>query len=248
MSSYEIVRYTHIGVGALALGTFWIGGLTRKGSRLHKGAGKVYLGTMAVVLASSVPLTVTLALQRSAVVGAFLAYLLVITASGVWQAWRAIKDKSDFAAYTGPVYRVLAWLNLLSGAALLTLGVQRGILLFAGFSLVGIIGGWSMLRFARRAPDDPRWWLREHLSAMVGNGVATHIAFLAIGLPRLVPALDTPAYQYAGWFGPVIVAQIAGALLRRRFLAPRANAQSQRSSLTQTAPESTLTGNLAVGS
>lgn len=247
MSTYEIVRIAHIGVGVLALVTFWIAGLTRKGSPIHKGAGKAYLATMAAVIVSAVPLTVSIALTRSAPFGAFLAYLLVITGTGVWLAWRAIRDKRNFAAYTGRVYHGLAWLNLASGAGVLALGLVRHSMLLGGFSLIGVIGGIGMLRFARKQPDDPRWWLAEHLGAMLGNGVATHIAFLAIGLPRLIPALDTPGYVYVGWFGPVLVALTARVLMTRRYLPPRA-AQSQRSSLTQTAPPSTLTGNAAVGS
>ena len=29
--------------------------------------------------------------------------------------------------------------------------------------------------------NDTRWWMREHVRANLGNGVATHIAFFAIG-------------------------------------------------------------------
>ena len=51
------------------------------------------------------------------VTATFLAYLLVITATGVWTAWRAIRDKHDASRYTGPVFRGLAWLSLLAASA-----------------------------------------------------------------------------------------------------------------------------------
>jgi hypothetical protein len=249
MGTYEIVRAIHIAVGTAALASYWGGALARKGSALHKASGRVFLVSMAVVLAFALPMTVILFRRQGPVIGAFLAYLIVITGTGVWQAWRAVRDKHDFQRYTGPVFRGLAALEVLSGIAVLALGARVGSPLFAGFSLIGILGGASMLRLARRGPSDPRWWLREHLGAMLGNGVATHIAFLAIGLPRLVPQLANPTWTYAAWFGPLALAAVAQVWLRRKYLAPRPGAdQSQRSSRTKIEPSSSLSGNLAVGS
>ena len=55
-----------------------------------------------------------------------------------------------------------------------------------------------------RLDAQPRWWLAEHYGAMLGNGVATHVAFLSIGLPRLLPAIDGDALHYLGWFAPLV--------------------------------------------
>ena len=52
---------------------------------------------------------------------------------------------------------------------------------------------------------------------MVGNGIATHIAFLGIGLPRLLPGVDGTALHYLAWFGPLVVAVIAKLMLDRRW-------------------------------
>ena len=246
MSSYELIRIAHALIGTAALATFWTAGLARKGSPVHRAAGKIYLGSMAAVIVSGVPMTIMIALSGRPIVASFLGYLLVITAASVWQSWRAIADKRDFAAYTGSTYRLLARLNIGAGLAILVLGLAQKVTLFAGFSLVGVIGGAAMLRYAKRGPEDARWYLREHLGAMLGNGVATHIAFLSIGLPRLVPVLQTSqAYQLLAWFGPLAVAVVLRYVLRARYAS---GAQSQRSSRTNTAPDSTLTGNLAVGS
>ena len=40
---------------------------------------------------------------------------------------------------------------------------------------------------------------------MLGNFVATHIAFLSIGLPKLLPMLDGVVLNYASWFGPLLL-------------------------------------------
>jgi hypothetical protein len=224
MSLYKIVLSLHGLLGLLALATFWIAGLTRKGSPVHRAAGKVYLAAMGVLLASAVPLAIRIGVQKHWVAGVFLAYLLVITTTSVWASWRAIRDKRDWSAYTGRVYRLLAWLNVASGAVILGLGLfytNQMKWIFVGFSLVGLLGGRRMLRFTRARPAEPKWWLREHFGAMLGNGVATHIAFLSIGLPKVLPMLAGPVLQNAAWLGPLSIAVVARVLLNRKYMKAR---------------------------
>lgn len=224
MSIYSILAFIHIALGVLALLTFWTAGLAKKGSPLHRAAGKLYLGAMAGLLLVALPMSVTVFAVRGVVTGSFLLYLVLITSTSVWCAWRAIRDKRDFARYTGPVYRALMWGNLLGAIGIALVGLllaQRMQLVIVAFSAIGLVGFVQMWRFARQPPTEPRWWLREHLSAMLGNGVATHIAFLAIGLPRLLPALANPTWVNIAWLAPLAVAGLAGVLLRRRFLPAR---------------------------
>ncbi|MGH8029661.1 MAG: hypothetical protein ACREO3_06985, partial [Arenimonas sp.] len=212
MSLYKIVLSLHGLLGVLALVTFWVAGMTRKGSSVHRAAGKVYLAAMVVLLASAVPLAIRILVTKSLVAGSFLLYLEVITVTSVWLSWRAIRDKRDWARYSGQAYRALAWLNIASGLAILVLGLVAGgglRFILVGFSLIGLLGGRAMLRFARTAPTGPKWWLKEHFGAMLGNGVATHIAFLSIGLPKLLPSLAGPVMHNAAWLGPLALAVVA---------------------------------------
>lgn len=89
-------------------------------------------------------------------------------------------------------------LNLLGGLAIAATGIfiaERMQLIITSFSLIGLIGAYQMYQFQRAAPADPRWWMREHIRAMIGNGVATHIAFMQIGLPKILPILSGPVGQ-----------------------------------------------------
>ena len=229
-SAYQIALYSHLGLGVVALATCWVAALAKKGSVPHKFAGKVYLLAMLGLLVPAVPLTIRTALHHSAPFGAFLTYLLLITFTALWQGWFASRHKRDHARYTGPGYRRLAWANVAAGAAVLALGVQQGNPIFLGFSLVGLLGGAGMLRGAARPPAHPRWWLGEHFGAMLGAGVATHIAFLSIGLPRVFPGLAGPMLQNVAWLGPLVLAGLARWWLGRRYLpvptarSPSANA------------------------
>lgn len=204
----------------LALLTFWAAAFVRKGSPLHRRVGQVYLLAMVGIIVTAIPMAAHKLEQGQPVIAAFLGYLVVITATGVWSAWRAICDKHDVVRYTGLVYAAFAWLSLLSGVGVLALGVGVGAPLLMGFSVVGLFTGQDMLRKRRhrdRLAAQPRWWLVEHYSAMLGNGIATHVAFLAIGLPKLLPAIDGTALHYFAWFGPLVVALIAKVLVDRRW-------------------------------
>lgn len=220
MNSYQMLVAVHAAIGTVALASFWAAAFLRKGSPAHRRSGQVFLLAMCGILATAAPMAVYAWFNRGPVLATFLGYLLVITATGMWSAWRAIRDKHDVARYTGPVYAALAWLSLLSGVGVFALGMKANAPLLMGFSVVGLFTGFDMLRKRRhrdRLAAQPRWWMIEHYSAMLGNGIATHIAFLSIGLPRLLPAIDGTVLHYTAWFGPVFVAVVMKVVLDRRW-------------------------------
>lgn len=217
MPGYTLYVLLHVTAGTLALVTFWVAAVLRKGSPNHRLAGRAYLLAMAAVLVSGVPLVVQRVLLGHPVAAMFLGYLLVIVGTTVWLAWRAIRDRHDPARYLGRVHRALAVANPLAGLAVLGIGLRHGQPLLIGFAFIGLLTGIDMWRRRRLIPAQPRWWMEEHYRAMVGNGAATHVAFLAIGLPRLLPDLGGSALFYAAWFAPVVLAFVARAWLDRRY-------------------------------
>lgn len=217
MPGYATFLALHIAAGTVALACFWLAAMLRKGSPIHRLAGRIYLLAMVLVIVTGVALTVQFVLDGHTVSAAFLGYLLLLVSTTVWLSWRAIRDRAAPARYLGRAYQVLAIANPAVGVAILWLGLDRGQPLLAGFSLVGILIGLDMLRRRRIIPTQPLWWLEEHYGAMVANGAATHIAFVAIGLPRLVPALQGSTWYYLGWFGPVVLSVVAKVWLDRRY-------------------------------
>ncbi|WP_242111688.1 hypothetical protein [Luteimonas aquatica] len=220
MTAYRLLVIVHGLIGLIALLSFWSAALLRKGGLWHRRVGRVYLFAMAGILLTAVPIAVAIFLDKRPVAGVFLGFLSVITAAGVWNQWRSIRDRQDVARYTGPVFVGLGLLSLASGLLVLGFGLKTGTGLLAGFSLVGILGGGAQLykrRHRTRLAARPRWWMIEHYTAVLGNGIATHIAFLAIGLPRLLPAVEGETLQALAWFGPLLVAVLAKGWLDRRW-------------------------------
>ena len=217
MTFVDSMRYVHILGGTIALATFWTAATLRKGSGPHIGVGRSYLIAMCVVMVSAIPLAVAAFRAGTPVFGTFLLYLVVITGTACWTAWRAIRDKRQPTRYAGTIYQALAWVNIVAGAGVLLLGIAYGIVILMALSLVGLISGPVMLRFARQGPDNTRWWLREHYLGIIGGGVATHIAFLSLGLTRFVPAEHAQTIQYIAWFGPLTAAVAARMWLNRKY-------------------------------
>jgi hypothetical protein len=217
MEHHDIARYLHVGAGTVALVTFWLNAALRKGSGAHRLVGRTYMTAMLVVIVSTLPITARAFLDHKPITGLFLAYLVLITSVAVWSAWRAVRLRHSYAAFVGGPHRAVGWITFLTGVAVVGTGVAVGAPLLIGMGAIGVLVGPGMLRDARRAEPGPRWWLEAHYGGILGAGVATHIAFLNIGLQRLVPGEFSQAAHYAAWFGPVVAAILVGRWLDRRY-------------------------------
>lgn len=215
----SLVLWLHVAIGVVALAAYWTAGLARKGSPVHRAAGKVFLLAMLVILATSLVFVARMALRGALVNAAFFAYLIVISGTALATGWLSLRFKREHARYHGPWFQALGLFNVLCGVGVLALGLTESQVVLIGFSMVGLIRGGLMLWLSHQ-PESPRWHLREHLGAMIGNGVAVHVAFLLVGLKRLLP----PGYEHSteliGWLLPLGVATIAGVVFGRRYRAP----------------------------
>ena len=214
---YDFARLAHVAAGSLALVTFWTAAVMRKGTAVHRAVGNIYMAAMLGIVLTALPLAAKAFIAGKPVTGTFLAYLVIITFTGAFLARRAVRSRRSFEQYASGAYRPLAWANLAAGLFVLALGIQRAAPLLIGMSVIGVVIGPSMLRLAARGPVDRGWWLERHYTGILGAGVATHIAFLNLGLQRLVPGDFSPTAQYAAWFGPLLVALVAGRWLDRRY-------------------------------
>jgi hypothetical protein len=217
MIAYDAIRYIHILAGTTALAAFWTAATLRKGSGGHRIVGQTFLISMGLISLTGVFIALAAFSRNQPVFGSFLLYLVLIVVTPCWLGWRAIRDKRDVKRYTGPVYHALAWANLGAGAIMLVLGIRYEQLIIAAVSGVGLATGPLMVLFARREQTDRQWWLARHFTFMLGAGLGAHVAFLNLGLARLLPAQFGTMAQRLSWFVPFVVFLIARLYLRRKY-------------------------------
>jgi hypothetical protein len=216
-SLYDAVRLAHIAAGTAALVAFWTTAAMKKGTPLHRRTGTYYVWAMMGVLATS-PLLAAFAYARGRwVFGTFLLYLVLITGTALWLTRQAIRQRRNVAGRYGTPWRVAAWANLAGGAGMLGLGIYAQSALLGGMSLVGLLIGAQMLKGMLNPSTDGTWWVRRHIAGICGCGIATHIAFMNIGLAHALPPEFAQVVQMVGWFGPVVVGFAAARVLDRRY-------------------------------
>lgn len=224
-TAYQSLLLVHGLCGLVALITYWVAAFAKKGASLHLRAGKTYMIAMLGIVITAVPMAAIIATRGKPGIATFLAYLVVVTVTAMWLGWRAVKRKRDQAAFRDNAYLAVALLNLAASAVVFVIGMNMSQPLLMGFSVVGTITGVQMLMRRARPMDTARWWLEEHYSAMIGCGAATHIAFLAIGLDRVIRAIgiDPPGwYHLIAWFLPLSLSFAVGAWLNRKYM-PKTN-------------------------
>ena len=220
-SAYQLLLFVHGLSGLVALITFWVAALAKKGSPLHVRAGKTYMIAMLGIIITAAPMAIIIGTRGNPGTATFLAYLVVITASSMWLGRRAIRSKRDQMAMRDGVYSAVAALNLVASVVVFAIGLKTSQVLLMGFSIVGLFTGGQMLIRRMRPLTMTRWWMKEHIAAMVGCGVATHIAFLAIGMNRIIDMLGLQSpegFDLVAWFGPLVVATVSGVWLNRKYL------------------------------
>ncbi len=197
METVETVAlWVHVAAGALALVAGGLALATEKGGRRHVRAGRVYVGSMGVVVATVVPL---FALDPTTL-RTFLLLVAVFSGYFVLSGYRALArkrpgDAPEAVDWGGAVVAVAASLALGGwGAGLLAGGDPFGVVM-AVFGTIGALVGAADLRAFRAGAD--RLWLVDHLSRMVAGYVATVTAVAVVNAG--------PVPSVVAWLAPTAV-------------------------------------------
>lgn len=220
--NYNIVLQIHMVIGAVALISFWIAALARKGGRIHRTAGKVYFVSILMILASVIPMIV-MNYQRNDYSGALgLAFLFVMTFTATWIARRSISCKRDITSYKSFFFYGLASFLTLFGIVILVISIFAGAFLYGFFALTGLTLAGSMWHQVIDRPVKRNWYLSQHLNGVALLFAATHGSFLRFGLTKLMPVIpDTPQFNTISQTSMILLALLLRVIIGRRFLKGR---------------------------
>lgn len=219
-SVQTIVIVLHVLAGSVALLSMWLPMFSKKGGKLHRRAGWVYVWSMAVVSVSAIVASgVRLALEPNRREGAlFLMMVAILGGVATWWGVSVLQQKSRSRA-SCPVDWVASAALLLSGLAGIVYWALGAMLLFAIFGALNVAIGARFLHTLRTAPSSRWWWWFEHFFGMIVACIGTVTAFLVVNYASAPEALRNAIPSVAVWVAPGIVGGAALGMLKRYYQA-----------------------------
>ena len=182
---FSVALVVHILCGSLALASFPVAALVRKGSRWHRRAGWVFvLAIGAGALSSLVLSSIRLADDRpeNDAGALFLAYIALLTGNLAWFGVRALRGRLRGRR---AIDLLLPSLLAVGGLGLGGFGLHRGSLLYAAFALLGIALSAQLLAAWKRPPATRLESLLLHVGAIGGACTATVTALVVVNAGNL---------------------------------------------------------------
>lgn len=159
---------------------------TTKGRRLHKVAGKTYLGFMLLAVIAAL-------VMCSLKPNSFLFSIDVFTLYMMFTGWRALHNRKFIALWFDWVACIVA---MITGAWMIA---QLEIVLIIFGSITALMGLQDYILFYRSRSIPPKKvsWLQMHIGRMTGSYIATTTAFLVVNI-QLPP-------MWIIWLGPTLL-------------------------------------------
>ncbi len=196
----------HIAAGTTALLVGLVPMFSQKGNSLHRRTGLVYVWCMIIV---AVTASMLCGLQPFRMFRLFLAGIAVFSFYLCITGWRATKQKKGL--YTS-FDKVLAYVTLLSGGAMVAFGVYllvlNGLQFFPiVFAFFGVLTSRFALEDVRKLgkPAEKQHWFFRHFIRMGGSYIATFTAALVTNIGRFAPANAPEWVNTVVWIAPAVV-------------------------------------------
>lgn len=204
---FEWVRFAHIIGGFLALFTFWIPIVTKKGGKIHRQSGWVYVAAMTIVSFSALYMGIYRIVDPNSSpeqfsFSLFLIFISILSGSTAYYGIRVLSNKKREAMHKNIADLSFSLLLLVSSIIISIYGFSIGFPLLSWFPLLGIFLSATQLRYWLNKPKNKMHWWFEHLSGMLGCSIATITAFTVFGAPRL---LNIDSVNILLWFLPTIL-------------------------------------------
>ncbi|RUO28784.1 hypothetical protein CWE12_10755 [Aliidiomarina sedimenti] len=208
--------FFHVATGSVALVTFWLPLMVKKGQRTHRVTGRVFAismiaaGLTAMFLASfhlTAAEWVNGTPETRLTLGWMMLYLGFLSTVLVLFGLKTVRNKGRHYLYN------TTWIVGLHGALaalaiwIFWLGWSHSELLLIGVSFIAFLMVPGNIRFIlRQSQPAPgrlrREWLYQHFTSMIGAGIAAYSAFLSFGAALFMPTLAFNPYL---WTIPTIL-------------------------------------------
>jgi uncharacterized membrane protein len=213
----KLILDLHIAGGSAALLSMFIPLVTRKGGRTHRRSGWVFVAGMTIVSITALALSGARYFYdprpEAKAFALFLFYLSILTGNAVSAGVRVLRTKNRMEASAHAWDVGLASLLTLTAVAMAVYGIATSRVLFAAFSVIGLVSGIQGLYYWLRKPTHPMHWWFRHMSSMLGACIAATTAFLVVNAPQA--GLTRTALVV--WLTPSVVGSVAIGLWTRYY-------------------------------
>lgn len=216
-----VFRNGHIAAGVTALLAMPVPLLARKGARAHRAVGKIYVAAMFAAAVTAVLIAPIRMHQRDVAHWRgpiFLSYIALLSFTSCFYGVRVLRQKKRTAPHTELIDRAVPTALVVASIAVALYGLITRFPLAVLFAPVGLLVAVPQLRTMRSVPTAPRWWLTEHLGAMLISCIATVTAFLVVNVGRITHHGASPLI----WIAPTILGTALLTRWKRLYQSPTA--------------------------
>ncbi|WP_342744222.1 DUF2306 domain-containing protein [Oceanobacillus senegalensis] len=205
---FNFARWTHIIAGFVALMVLWIPIVTRKGKKLHRGSGWIFVISMATVSVTAFYMGIYRIVWDSGTdqdgisFSWFLIFISILSAATAWYGVRVLRFKRRRASHRYFFDLLFPVLLLTSSIGIMIYGWVIHFPLLQYFPIIGLFLGGIQLQYWISIPKISSHWVVEHIVGMLSSCIATITAFIVFGAPRL---LQIDSVNLFIWFLPTIV-------------------------------------------
>lgn len=202
MVVFDQLVNAHIITGSIGILSMWGPVLTRKGSRLHRVWGKVFvyamLSTGSIAVGISIcsliaPLETHLFSQDAILIrglfGWMMLYLGILTVALAWHSWAALSARRCDQARRSRWNIALQVAMAVSAVYCAIYGFAIGQYLMVGVALPGLAAALLNIHYMTQRKPPQSEWLVQHFRAGIGAGISVYTAFFAFGAVNWFPAL-----------------------------------------------------------
>jgi len=215
----KIILTIHVAVGFASLLSFLIPVIVKKGSKIHRKVGWIYVYSMWVVVVTAIILSVNNALQGRYILTAFLGMLALITACPLWYGISILKYKKEvplsYVKKRRAFESILFILGVLNVGVSIYMNLKGDAVLLLIFGLLAMTAGFNVFPGIKKLQGRANWY-RDHLQGMLSAGIAAYTAFFAFGGYTFFSEIFTGALVAIPWSAPSVIGAIFINRLKRK--------------------------------
>ncbi len=217
--AHQTIVLIHVLAATVCLLVMWVPLFSKKGGKVHRRAGRVFVNAMAVTcLTAFAACGVRIASQPDDY-DSPLFLILVGTLAAVSTLWgaRILRQKGRTQPHRGRLEWAASTLLVLVGAAAIVYWMTGATLLFVIFGVLCMWVGAGFIQVLRQPPKSKMFWWYEHLGGMLVGCISAVTAFFVVNYAYAPALLRDVIPGVVVWVAPGVIGGVAIAALTHHY-------------------------------